>query len=148
QPQWSGEQFDYDEIFRKEDFLDLMLLSFQNDNVEGPNLSFGLMVGGVYDELDMPLDGVGGRPALADLEDGQPHRIVATYDAATGLKAIYVDGTLRDSVSLAPGSLITSGGPADAVIGNHTYRIEPFTGTIDEVAFYNRALTSSEIRRI
>lgn len=152
-PQWSGNYFDYDEIFRKEDFPGLILLSFQNDGggfslpniAGGPNLSFGIRVGGVYSELDMPLDGLNGRPTLADLKDGQSHRIVATYDSSSGVKAIYIDGTLRYSVNLGAGNLISSGGPAHAVIGNHTYLFEPFSGTIDEVAFYNRALTATEI---
>ncbi len=42
------------------------------------------------------------------------------------------------------GSLILSGGPAPATIGNHN-GTEPFTGVIDEVAIYDFALTAEEI---
>ena len=56
-----------------------------------------LTIGGVYSELDMPLDGQSGRPLLADLENGQPHHVAATYNSATGLKAIFIDGVLRFS---------------------------------------------------
>ena len=150
-PQWSGAFLDYEEIFRKEDGDNRILFSFQNDNGigggTGPVLSFGIKVGGVYDELDMELDGQNGRPTLAQLEDGNPHYVVASYNSVSGLKAIYVDGTLRDSISYPAGTLMASGGPCNAAIGNFScgFFHEPFTGTIDEVRVYNRALTSAEI---
>ncbi len=145
---WTGAFLDYDEIFRKEDGSSRMLLSFQNDsnNPIGPVLSLGLNIGGVYSELDMPLDGVAGRPTVADLTDGNPHHVVGTYDVASGLKALYIDGTLRYSTSYAPGTPISSGGGAPATIGNlFPAGPEPFSGVIDEVAFWGRALSASEI---
>jgi len=152
---WSGSPMDYDEIFRKEDGNHRMLLSFQNDGdvnnfdipavTPGPCLSFGLhLEGHGYSELDMPLDGREGRPNLEELSDGRPHHIVATYDSFTGRKAIYVDGRLRFSHSFPVGTLILNGGPTPATIGNFNSR-EPFTGTIDEVAFYDFALSPDEI---
>jgi Lamin Tail Domain/Concanavalin A-like lectin/glucanases superfamily/CotH kinase protein len=151
-PQWSGNSGDYDEIFRKEDGGNRILLSFQNDANNGganppvppgPVLSFGLNVGG-YGELDMPLDGAEGRPTLAQLKDGNTHAVAAVYDSATGLKAIYIDGTLRHSVTLA--GQIQSGGGASAVIGNtSTSGGEPFTGVIDEVALWRTALDGGQI---
>jgi hypothetical protein len=95
-PNWTGELFDYDEFFRKEDGdngNNRILLSFQNDNGvccpdggggKGQVLSFGLNIGGTYDEMDMPLDGINGRPTLAQLEDGNPHWILATYQQHRG----------------------------------------------------------------
>lgn len=152
---WSGGYRDYDEIFRKEDGNHRVLLSLQNDDdyndfdfpevTPGPCLSFGLhLEGHGYSELDMPLDGNDGRPSLRDLTDGKPHHIVATFDSFTGRKAIYVDGGLRFSHDFPVGTLILSGGPSPAEIGNHHNR-EPFTGTIDEVAFYDFALSPDEI---
>jgi len=152
---WSGRFMDYDEIFRKEDGNHRMLLSFQNDGdsnnfdipevLPGPCLSFGLhLEGHGYSELDMPLDGNDGRPTLRELTDGMPHHIVATYDSFTGRKAIYVDGRLRFSHDFPMGTLILNGGPTPATIGNFNNR-EPFTGTIDEVAFYDFALSPDEI---
>ena len=155
--------FDYDEIFRKEDGSYRILLSFQNDDkagvtqiptVEsGPCLSFGLFLSGVgYSELDMPLDGKEGRPTLAEIRDGKPHHIVATYNGWTGMKAIYVDGKLRMSHRFPVGTMIISGGSTPAVIGNLiTERFdslvgrEPFTGLIDEVAFYDYALAPATV---
>lgn len=152
---WSGHPMDYDEIFRKEDGNHRMLLSFQNDGdlnnfdvpevAPGPCLSFGLhLEGHGYSELDMPLDGNDGRPTLGELTDGRPHHIVATYDSFSGRKAIYMDGRQRFSHDFPIGSLILSGGPSPATIGNHRNN-EPFTGVIDEVAFYDFALSPNEI---
>lgn len=129
----------YEEIFRKEDGDNRILLSFQE---YGSILSFGLNVGG-YGELDMPLDGVAGRPTLADLKDGDAHHIVATYDSTTGKKAIWVDGVERYSVTLS--GTITSGGSAPAYIGSYSGTDEPFQGVIDEVALYDYALSAGQI---
>tara|TARA_R110002111_G_scaffold177322_1_gene243433 strand:- start:70308 stop:72014 length:1707 start_codon:yes stop_codon:yes gene_type:complete len=150
--------FDYDEIFRKEDGSYRILLSFQDDDRAaitqipavgaGPCLSFGLFLSGMgYSELDMPLDGKEGRPTVAELRDGKPHHIVATYNGWTGVKAIYIDGVVRMSHRFPVGTMIISGGSTPAVIGNLiTERFdslvgrEPFNGVIDEVAFYDYAL--------
>ncbi|WP_339731343.1 LamG-like jellyroll fold domain-containing protein [uncultured Gimesia sp.] len=155
--------FDYDEIFRKEDGSYRILLSFQDDDkagitqiptVEpGPCLSFGLFLSGMgYSELDMPLDGKEGRPTIEELRDGKPHHIVATYNGWTGVKAIYVDGKLRMTHRFPVGTMIISGGSKPAVIGNLISERfdtfvgrEPFTGIIDEVAFYDYALAPSTV---
>lgn len=155
--------FDYDEIFRKEDGGYRMLLSFQNDDQagqthipaveKGPCLSFGFYLSGIgYNELDMPLDGEAGRPTLKEIRDGNPHHIVATYNSWTGIKAIYVDGVLRMSHQFPVGTMIISGGSAPAVIGNlisgegeNLVGREPFNGVIDEVAFYDFALSPANI---
>jgi hypothetical protein len=158
---WSGNQGDYDEIFRKDDDPNRILLCFQNDTNwawtypfagyfpdYGPHpvLSFGLDIGGVYSELDMPLDGAAGRPTVADLTDGATHHIVGTYDSTSGTKALYVDGTLRFSIGLIPGSTIVSGGGATATIGNwYPGMGETFDGVIDELAIYDEALPAPTI---
>lgn len=155
-PKWNGELYDYDEIFRKEDGTCRTLLSFQNDEdncdfdtpevPEGPCLAFGLnLVGNGYSELDMPLDGREGRPSLSSLCDGELHHVVATYDSFTGIKAIYVDGKRCFAHQFPVGSLILNGGPAYATIGSYAAYPEPFTGVIDEVAYYDFALTAAEI---
>ncbi|MEM7264147.1 MAG: LamG domain-containing protein, partial [Planctomycetota bacterium] len=155
-PEYSGAFEEYDQIFRKEDGSRRILFGFQNDDFAEtrdvaispstqPVLSFGLNVGGDYSELDMPLDGVDGRPTLAELKDGEFHHVAATYSRATGVKAIYVDGQLAFSASLGASQSASSGGVATAYIGNMSGRREPFDGTIDEVAFWDRALSGAEI---
>jgi hypothetical protein len=174
-PTWTGNNLDYDEIFRKEDGGNRILLSFQNDDFRqfaappvdpGPVLSFGLNVGGAYEELDMPL-GVnlaslaGGNPTSGTiyltnpsvplepndvvLQDGRFHHIVAAYDDPTGEKSLYVDGVLRWRTTAA-NQQIMSGGTASATIGNvGPNGGEPFNGVIDEVAFYNHALSNADV---
>jgi hypothetical protein len=153
---WTAAFRDYDEIYRKEDGNCRVLLSFQNDGTRhahqsepavtsGPCLSFGLhLAGRDYKELDMPLDGRDGRPNVADLTDGRPHHVVATYDSFTGRKAIFIDGTLRFEHVYPEGTLIVSGGPEPAFIGSH-FGNENFHGVIDELALYDFALTADEI---
>ncbi len=151
-PTWSGNTGDYDEIFRKEDGNNRILFSFQRDtNNPGASppvtagvavLSFGLNTGG-YKELDMPLDGAAGRPTLAALKDGAWHHVAATYDAATGVKALWVDGTQRFSTTHA--GAIVSGGGATAMIGNTTGGGEPFSGDIDDFALFRTALSAADI---
>jgi ferric-dicitrate binding protein FerR (iron transport regulator) len=153
---WTAASMDYDEIYRKEDGDCRVLLSFQNDGMihtghsepavaPGPCLSFGLhLAGRDYKELDMPLDGREGRPTVADLTDGRPHHVVATYDSFTGRKAIFIDGTLRFEHVYPEGTLIVSGGPESAFIGSMSGR-ENFHGVIDELALYDFALTADEI---
>jgi len=155
-PEWSGRESDYDEIYRKDDGDYRVLLSFQNDGVRnaaftdppvapGPCLSFGLHLAGIgYRELDMPLDGRDGRPSRADLRDGRPHHVVATFDSYTGTKSLFIDGTLRFARDYPVGTLILAGGPAAAEIGSHRGH-ENFTGVIDEVALYDFALSAEEV---
>jgi hypothetical protein len=150
---WDGS--DQAEFFRKEDGNDRILLSFQagpNINnafgqlvgTEGtPGISLGLNVGG-YGELDIAFDGLEGRPTLAEVADGETHHLVATFDGATGVKSVFLDGQLIGSVDLGDDLQLLSGGAAEAFIGA-TGGQEPFTGLLDEVAIYNTALTQSEI---
>jgi hypothetical protein len=92
----------------------------------------------------MPPDGLGGRPTLPQLKDGQTHYLAAVYDSATEFKGIYVDGTLRFGKTYSPATLISSGGSAVAQIGN-VGSFEPYTRILDEVAFYDSALTADQI---
>ena len=148
---WTGQGFstgqlsDYDEIFRKEDGDNRILLSFQNDYgvyaIPGPVLSFGLNVGGTYAEMDTPL------AQLGNLLDGKVHYVAATYDSATRLQKLYIDGNLVNSLLRTQGDgKIRSGGEASGTIGNITPGGgEPFNGTIDELGIYNGALTADEV---
>ena len=128
-------------------------LAFQNDGnnalanppvAAGPVLSFGLTVGGIYSELDMPLDGQAGRPTLAALQNGQPHHISASYNPVTGVKAIYIDGTLRFSTTLA--GALAANNLAAAIIGNSEVNgSAAFNGLLDEVAYWGKSLSGTEV---
>lgn len=147
----------YDEFFRKEDGNHRILLSFQNDGDVGdydypevpigPKLSFGLHLGGFgYQELDMPLDGKQGRPTVREITNGKVWHLVAIYDSFRGRKSLWLNGKEVFGCDYPVGTMILSGGPHEAVIGNHR-NIEPFTGIIDEMALYSFALKKEEIEK-
>jgi len=153
---WSGAFEDYDEIFRKEDGNRRVIFSFQNDDnrmsyakphlTNGRCLAFGLFLEeDGYTELEVPLDGLNGHPSYEEITNGLPHHVVATYNSFSGRKAIYIDGQLRVEHFFPKGRMILSGGPVHAVIGNKEQYNEPFNGTIDEVAYYDFALTEIEV---
>ncbi len=150
---WDGS--DQAEFFRKEDGGNRILLSFQagpniNDafgqlvgTAGTPGVSLGLNIGG-YGELDIAFDGLDGRPTLEQVADGEVHHIVATFDGASGVKSIFLDGELIGSVDLGDALQMVSGGAAPALIGA-SGGSEPFTGVLDEVAIYNAALSQATV---
>ena len=80
------------------------------------------------------------------LSTGVFHHLAGTYDSLTGEAKIYVNGVLDGTASVAPGSLLNSG-PADVQIGARQYPTHRafFTGLIDEVEIFDRALSADEI---
>jgi hypothetical protein len=82
----------------------------------------------------------------SSINDGEWHHIVGVRDAATGYNMLYVDGRLEaDSVITYSSSFVSA---SDVQVANyldgssHKYF---FNGTLDEIAIYERALTSAEI---
>lgn len=150
---WDG--VSQEEVFRKEDGGNRLLFSLQAgtniNNAFGQligtagvaGISFGLNTGG-YGELDIAFDGLDGRPTVSEFADGNPHHLAATYDAATGLKSIYLDGVLIGQVDLGDNISILSGGAADAFIGSDR-GVEPWDGLIDEFALYGQSLSQEDI---
>ncbi|WP_111979982.1 LamG domain-containing protein [Algibacillus agarilyticus] len=163
-PNYSGDRGDSDHIFRKgqSDGELSISLSLQHDidarfvRPQGQfneSISFGLfLLGHGYQKLQLPLDGLNGRPTLAQLNDGNYHHLVATYNASTGIKAIYLDGKLHANYQYPPSTKMLSGGAGQANIGNSPNFPSPklskrhknaaFNGVIDEVAFYNFSLSA------
>lgn len=95
----------------------------------------------------MPLDGLAGRPLLADLATGT-HVLAVSYDVATGVKGVWVDGDLLFRAEYAPGSpfsFVNGGG--DGWIGSDR-GAEPWNGVIDEVRIYDRALSALEMQAL
>ena len=87
-----------------------------------------------------PVDLFGNR----NVNDGQWHHIAATYDGST--MSIYVDGTLDASQS-ASGVINQNTLPLDLGANSGSPGLM-FSGLIDEVSLYNRALSSDEIAAI
>ncbi len=124
----------YYEIYRKDDNTNRHLLSFQEN---GTILSFGIgTAGNGYQELDVaisPADYVGGW-----------HLITAVYDGQK--KYIYRDGVEIGS-QIATGE-ITSVNSSLSYIGAYLGTSEFFSGKIDDVRIYDRALNAAEINTI
>ena len=73
--------------------------------------------------------------------------VATTYNAGTGFFALYVNGVEVASTTLAPLALCTS--DKDVLIGAEAVGPQRFfTGVIDEVQIFNRALTAAEINDI
>jgi len=80
---------------------------------------------------------------MTEFQNNNWYHVAGTYDAGTGSLKVYVNGILDgSSTDLGP---INYGG-ADVVIGNANDGYDlPFRGVIDEVKFFDRALTPQEI---
>jgi hypothetical protein len=88
------------------------------------------------------------------LAPGVFYHLAGTYDQATGLLSIYVNGVLDGTASVAPGTVDESNNNFTAFqiggLEGFGYPGNPqlFTGKIDDVSVYNRALARSEILTI
>lgn len=76
------------------------------------------------------------------VNDGRWRHVVATRSQG-GLKEVWVDGVLQ--ASGAGGSAVLNANP-QIVIGANTLDSRYFAGRIDEVAYYDRVLTPTQIR--
>jgi len=61
--------------------------------------------------------------------------VAATYDPASGVKSIYLDGVLIGTENRTPGTAVLGGGAA-AFTGSLGGSSGPFDGPLDEVAIY------------
>ncbi|MDB6066553.1 MAG: thrombospondin N-terminal-like domain protein, partial [Pedosphaera sp.] len=76
--------------------------------------------------------------------------VAAVYDQSTGTRNIYVNGVIAASTNNAPLTVLntTANGGIGGVLDNSTTPLYLFGGLLDEVSFYNRALTGAEIAAI
>ena len=96
-------------------------------------------------------DGSGNYTSVStNLNYNQWYHVAGTFDAGSSLMELYVNGALvsQASTSIRPlGNLIPGDYPGVGIGNvNDNYNNFPFTGDIDEVALYNRALTAAEIQ--
>lgn len=75
--------------------------------------------------------------------DGKWHHVVGTYDGAN--TKIYIDGVKGNDGTIS--NAITYTG-ATATIGGGAINFAPFSGNIDDVRVYNRALSATEVRQL
>ncbi|MBF0263120.1 MAG: cadherin-like domain-containing protein, partial [Magnetococcales bacterium] len=73
------------------------------------------------------------------------HQIVGTFDNASNLQSLYVDGTLATSTSNTASFAITT---PFAIGRDYEQAIQYFNGYLDDVRIYGRALNSTEVRSL
>ena len=78
--------------------------------------------------------------------DDRWHHFAATHDGSTRNMDLYLDGFRKGSATEDFGAIDDGGMPLR--IGISSQGAHPFTGLVDEVAFFNRALGEDEIRAI
>ena len=108
-----------------------MLLAFQSS---GNLLSFGIHTSSGYSELDVPI-------VPSDYTDGQWHCNTAVYDGSQ--QRLYTDGMLIGSQPKT-GTILNAASPPPFTIGSMNNSGEFFYGWMDDVKYYDRALTPAE----
>jgi alpha-L-rhamnosidase len=124
------------EIYRKEDGNARCLLAFGKTG-EKTGLWLGLGISGKYTEHCGPL-------ALEAVKDGRWHLVAAVYDGSA--MRFYFDG--REIASVAMSGPLDTSGSSPAYIGSSQGESEFFTGCIDDVRIYNRALSAEQVKKL
>ena len=108
----------------------------------GQNAVFTMRGTGTTDD---PAGAAGGSGA-----DGTWHHYAGTYDLATGIRTLYVDGIVEDVTTgagpytLAPGARLVLGGkstPTNSIVGTANFT----GGTLYDVRIYNTALSQAQV---
>ena len=82
------------------------------------------------------------------VNDGQWHHVVATIDFELQTVQIYVDGTLTSSTAMNMSANGDNGSQLQVGMNPWTAFGDYFTGEIDEVQIYSRALTDAEVKTV
>lgn len=86
--------------------------------------------------------------------DAAWHHVVMVRDVANTQFQIYLDGVLSSNATLTVlGSIVDAGDPDPMTIGcarssNTTSLSEFFNGALDDLAYYNRAVSASEVQQL
>ena len=82
-----------------------------------------------------------------DVMDALTWRHVAvTFDSVAARARLYIDGVLKHTVAVPAGFVPDT--TDDLYFGSNGARDYPFLGTLDEISFYSRALSSSDVYSI
>jgi len=104
--------------------------------------------------LDFFIEDGSGNSAFVgtELNYNQWYYVAATWDGSTGTMSIYTNGVLAGQIvtDVRPlGELIPEDHPGVGIGNvNDGFNNFPFTGDIDEISLYNRALTAFEVQAI
>jgi hypothetical protein len=80
-------------------------------------------------------------PAM--LDDGAWHHVAFTYSNANGVGTIYIDGAVAATKTIGSGKDLSVAAPV--IIGGRPDGNSYFSGSLDDVAIFSRALTAAEI---
>lgn len=90
--------------------------------------------------------GGGSTCGSANIDDGQWHHVVATKKGhSSATLRTYVDGQLDDETTTTIQGPLTFPEDVELSIGAHPGNTYPLTGTLDEVAIWDRALDADEV---
>jgi hypothetical protein len=78
--------------------------------------------------------------------DGKWHLLTGTYNGTT--MRIYVDSVQKGSSTSFSGSLPTQAGDVRVGADYQTVPANFFTGNLDDVRIYNRALSATEVKQL
>ena len=83
--------------------------------------------------------------AISDVNnnDGNWHHVAVTFDKPTNILKLYIDGTLRDTKT--QGTTGTGGNRFVTIAANNGGALQWFPGSVDEVAVYGTALSSTQV---
>lgn len=107
-------------------------------------MTFITSAGGVKNYMDINLDGVN-RKAMQWYLDSSWHQLVATYNASTGVKQVYIDGVLLQQTTTNTGSIDVSSD--QKLYLNEDTRYDQYFGGYDEVALYTQPMSAGQVQQ-
>ena len=86
---------------------------------------------------------------VGNLNDGNIHHVVITWDGIAGTLRLYIDGAQESVIDGTVAKSVTLGGSGELLVGQNVDALpaaEAFNGFIDEFALYTTELSSERIR--
>ena len=108
-----------------------------------PEIWFTTVSSSANDNFKISLQNVG--PATWSYFAKNWHHLVFVYNASSGFKGLYVDGTLPAGFSKSlPGGTITGAGNQSIIMGSNT-SFQSGQMSFDEIAVYNQAIVAGQV---
>lgn len=141
----NSQTFTLDAWIKTNNSIFTKIIAAKSGSDGGFGYEFGIASSGTY----LKLNGGSGGAVFAGGSfpgDGHFHHVAATYDGA--MMKLFVDGVLVNQVAAA--TTINFQANSQFVIGSREFQtdITDFGGAVDELRFFNRALTDSEVTSI
>jgi hypothetical protein len=109
-------------------------------------LSLSIDSGG---DLQIVVGAVAETTSATAIDDDAAHHIVVAFDAATDTAYMYLDDALVQTLTPTTGTFTAGGKVLIGARGNTLPAIlEPFAGVVDEVMYFDKALTAAEVQHL